>query len=540
MVKNNDKNIELKNVQQDSLSTTGAVEDYNPQSSGDAAEDKGVKDDKNDIATTVLPTSTSPSLQQDRRWTKNLPPWLQKCVDVCVEYSKFIGPGIMVSIAYMDPGNYSTGVAAGATHEYALLFVVFLSNIIAMFLQSLAIKLGCVTGNDLAMSSRLHFPKWLNWILYVFAEVAIIATDIAEVIGTAIALNILIKVPLMAGVALTVVDVILILLAYRPGKGMATVRLFEYGVGVLVLGIIICFIIELARIPEQNVGWVFKGYLPSHRILEGNAMYQSCGILGATVMPHSLYLGSGLVRPRLRDYDADHGYLTPEEKETEDDPAVNHQYQPSIPAIKYTMKYSIAETVISLCTLAIFVNSAILIVAGATMYQQPGAADADLYTIHDMLSTLLKPVAGTLFMLALLFSGQSAGIICTISGQMVAEGYINWKVRPWIRRIVTRGIAIIPCFAVVGAVGKQGLSDTLNATQVALSILLPFLTAPLIYLTCVKSVMTVKTNEVDSDGEPITVNFANNWITRIFGVLIWLLIAILNVYLIVHLAIYGE
>ncbi|CAN6636817.1 manganese transporter Smf1p [Trichomonascus vanleenenianus] len=465
------------------------------------------------------------------------PAWVIRAKDVAYNYGKFVGPGIMVSIAYMDPGNYSTDVSAGASQEFSLLFVILLSNIIAMFLQSLAIKLGCVTGNDLAVACKNNLPKWITICLYILAEIAIIATDIAEVIGTAIALNILLRIPLIAGVAITVVDVMLVLLAYRPGRGMKAVRAFEHGVSLLVLGIVICFAVELARIPKQSVGHVLKGYLPSHSVLQGDGMYLSCGILGATVMPHSLYLGSALVRPRLRDYDIDQGLISGDE---EDDAVTNDKYRPSIGAIRYVMGYSIAEVVVSLCTMALFVNSAILIVAGATMYNEPGATDADLYSIHDMLSRLLSGVAGTIFMLALLFSGQSAGIICTIAGQIVCEGHLNWTVKPWIRRMVTRLIAIVPCLAVVGAVGKTGLSQTLNASQVALSILLPFLTAPLIYLTCCKKVMTVTVNETDEEGGLRTVNMANGWIVRIFGIAIWLFIALLNVYLIVHLAMFGQ
>uniref|UniRef100_A0A060SZS3 ARAD1C06358p n=1 Tax=Blastobotrys adeninivorans TaxID=409370 RepID=A0A060SZS3_BLAAD len=473
------------------------------------------------------------------------------------KYGKFVGPGIMVSIAYMDPGNYSTDIAAGATLRYWLLFVVLLSNLIAMYLQSLAIKLGTVTGNDLAVACKQNLNKYVVYMLYVFAEAAIICTDIAEVIGTAIALNILLHIPLMAGVVITIVDVILVLMAYRPGKGMAAVRIFEYVVAILVFGVIICFAVLLARIPSQDVGLIFRGYLPSKHVIEGEAMYEACGILGATVMPHSLYLGSGLVRPRVRDYDIKQGYISGEE---EDDPIANDKYRPSLGAIRYALKYSILETVVSLCTMALFVNSAILIVAGATMYGDDKAADADLYGIYDILSSLLSKAAGTIFMIALLFSGQSAGIICTISGQIVCEGHLNWTIRPWVRRITTRLIAIIPCIVVTAAVGRSGLNATLNASQVALSILLPFLTAPLIYLTCLRRVMSVRTldtsahqtqssqestapdkeAEGDSSSAVSIIDMSNNWLTMILGVAIWLFICVLNVYLIVHLGLYGE
>jgi metal iron transporter len=466
---------------------------------------------------------------------------LTKAKNMSINFAKFIGPGMMISIAYMDPGNYSTDVSAGAQKKFSLLFVVLLSNILAIFLQSLGIKLGSVTGEDLAVNCRRHFPRWLSLTIYGFAEIAIIATDIAEVIGTAVALNILIHLPLIAGVILTIVDVMLVLLAYRPGKGMYIVRLFEYGVTTLLFGVVICFAIELSRIPKSPVGEVFRGYLPSRDIIDDKGLYLSCGILGATVMPHSLYLGSSLVKPRIRDYDIRHGNC---KQEQTDEGLLHDSYQPSLAAINHCLKYSIIELVVALCTVAMFVNSAILIVAGSTMYNNPKSVDSDLYSIYDLLVELLSKTAGILFMVALLLSGQSAGIICTIAGQIVSEGHINWKIRPWIRRIVTRVIAILPCLIVVAVVGKSGLNSTLNASQVALSVLLPFLTAPLIYLTSMKKVMTVY---IQVDGESfdnykddksvIEVDKANSWPICILGFAVWLFVTILNVYLIVQLGI---
>lgn len=513
------------------------------------------------------------------------------------EYGKFIGPGFMISVAYMDPGNYSTDVAAGAEFRFYLLFVVLLSNCIAVFLQSLAIKLGTVSGRDLAQVSRDEFPRWLNIILYIIAEIAIICTDIAEVIGTAVALNILLKIPLIAGVFITIIDVLLVLLAHKPGNSMSIVYMFEYGVAALVMGVVVCFAVMLSRIPSVPVGEVLKGYLPSSHLIEGNALYAACGILGATVMPHSLYLGSAIVKPRLLDYDLKHGNV---EKETQNDieDGFYELYRPSVPAINYALKFSIIELTVSLFTFALFVNSAILIVAGATIYGSPDANTADLYSIHATLSDLLSNAAGTIFMLALLFSGQSAGIICTIAGQIVSEGYLNWTLRPWLRRIITRSIAIVPCVVVAGAVGRKGLTATLNATQVALSILLPFLVGPLIYFTCKSSIMTIKAgngivdvndNSSDNDNEcdciratsntrnperlsnnqegpggeileneeltdelqpekvissinyragptpTTTVSFKNSWLTMAVGILVWLFISVLNVYLLVCL-----
>lgn len=532
--------------------------------------------------------SHTPSSDEPPVPTGRFSRYRQKAVAFFLEYGRFVGPGFMISVAYMDPGNYSTDISAGAQFRFALLFVVFLSNCIAVFLQSLAIKLGTVTGRDLAQISREEFPMWLNVLLYVLAEIAIICTDIAEVIGTAIALNILLRIPLIAGVFLTIIDVLLILMAYKPGNSMNMVYVFEYGVAALVMGVVICFAVMLARIPPVSAADVFRGFLPSHHLIEGNALYSACGILGATVMPHSLYLGSAIVKPRLMDFDLRNNNLD-KDTQTDVEDGFYENYRPSVAAIKYAMKFSVIELSFSLFTFALFVNSAILIVAGAVMYGRADAADADLYTIHDILSELLSATAGTIFMLALLFSGQSAGIICTIAGQIVSEGYLHWTIRPWLRRIVTRTIAIIPCVIVTGAVGRKGLSATLNASQVALSILLPFLVAPLVYLTCKTSLMTIRASEggVPEDGNILVSNttepnnnnnngeestsessqeadtadaspvvgadiderlkyragpplskdasFRNNWLTMISGVVVWLFICILNVYLIVCL-----
>lgn len=421
-----------------------------------------------------------------------------------LKYFKFVGPGVMVSVAYMDPGNYSTAVSAGATYQYKLLFVVLLSNLFAVFLQTLCVKLGSVTGLNLAQNCREHLPRWLCISIYVLAEIAIIATDLAEVVGTAISLNILFGVPLPLGVMLTVVDVLIVLMAYRPNGEMKIVRYFEYLVSFLVVLVVACFAIELGNIGPVDPGEIFRGFLPSTELLETQGLYLSCGILGATVMPHSLYLGSGLVQSRLRDFDKQHGYFS-DNGVSEDDYDML-KYKPSIHAINYSMTYSIVELVISLFTVAIFVNSAILIVAGATLSNSPDAVDADLFSIYEMLQKLLSPAAGTVFALALLFSGQSAGIVCTLSGQMVSEGFLQWSMAPWIRRMITRALAIAPCLFVSVFVGRKGLADVLNASQVVLSVLLPFVSAPLLYFTCKKSIMRVPTTAyviVDATGNPI-------------------------------------
>jgi metal iron transporter len=272
-----------------------------------------------------------------------------------------------------------------------------------------------------------------------------------------------------------------------------------------------------------------------------DSLYQACGILGATVMPHSLYLGSGIVQPRLREYDIKYGNAQPYNESSSDSESTHKDiYYPSLGAINFCLKYSIIELTIALFTFALFVNSAILITAGASLYGT-GAADADLFGIHDLLSRSIAPAAGTIFALALLLSGISAGIVCTIAGQMVSEGALNWTIAPWLRRLITRSISITPSIIIAGAVGRKGLSAALNGSQVALSVSLPFISAPLIYFTCRNKYMTVgvhaQRNEADHEmtfegierTDVETKKMRNHWLTAVLGVIIWLIITVMNV-----------
>ncbi|CAK7274643.1 NRAMP-like transporter smf-3 [Sporothrix epigloea] len=543
-----------------------------------------------------------------------------KVVSSLKTFLQFVGPGFIVSVAYIDPGNYSTDIAAGASYRYKLLFVVLLSNCFAIYLQSLAIKLGSVSGRNLAAACRAFLPRWLNIFLYILAEVAIIATDIAEVIGTAIALNMLQpKIPLVAGCAISIADVLIVLVFCKPENGTRSgLRAFELVVVPLVLGVVVCFCIQLAMIDHSStsIGEVFLGYVPSSALIQQQGLYQACGILGATVMPHSLYLGSGIVQARLREYDQKHGLLPAEMElnaqprptveavediESDDDDADNNDtnndwnsrlanrtaslhrrlsviksktgdddlvqkytYIPSLDAVRHCYKYSVVEISLSLFTLALFVNSAILIVAGASLYGNSVAIDADIFAIHDLLTTNLSRAAGTVFALALLFSGLSAGVVCTVAGQMVCEGALQWTIAPWLRRLLTRSISILPSIIIAGAVGRTGLDTALNATQVVLSVVLPFVTAPLLWFTTFDKYMTVQpgsarfalrsryrkgddvsrggvTNadtqdqgqpdeeDADLDGSQTPFKMANSWPTAILGLAIWLFIAILNV-----------
>lgn len=401
---------------------------------------------------------------------------------------------------------------------------------------------------DLASACRAHLPRWLNVSLYVLTEVAIIATDLAEVIGTAIALNLLIpKLPLVAGVALSILDVMVLLIFYRPDGAMKGLRAFEFFVSLLVFGVVICFCIQLSLIADTKVGDVFRGYIPSSSLVQSQGLYQACGILGATVMPHSLFLGSGIVQPRLREYDEQRGLLPPEPVSSTSSASASSTdtaydkivYFPSHAAIKHCLKYSITELAVSLFTFALFVNSAILIVAGASLYNNSEALDADIFGIHDLLSRSISPAVGTIFALALLLSGVSAGIVCTIAGQMVSEGALRWKLQPWIRRLVTRSISIIPSIIIAGAVGRSGLNAALNASQVVLSTVLPFVTLPLIYFTSRTRYMTVTPGMARLESEkdqsrrfsmvPGGIDMSNPWWLIGLGGLIWLIMAVMNI-----------
>lgn len=247
-------------------------------------------------------------------------------------------------------------------------------------------------------------------------------------------------------------------------------------------------------------------------------------------MPHSLYLGSGIVQSRLRDFDEKNSNVSV----ASDTDSGEQKYRPSLAAVRFCMKYSIIELAVSLFVFALFVNSAILIVAGASLSGNESAASADLFGIHDLLSRELAPVAGTIFALALLLSGTSAGIVCTIAGQMISEGQLTWSVKPWVRRLMTRALSITPSIIIAGAVGKEGLSTALEASQVALSVILPFVSAPLIYFTCRNKFMTIATDGQDGT-EGSVVKMRNNWLTATLAVLIWGIIVIMNVALLVLL-----
>nr|UJH94433.1 Smf1 [Starmerella bombicola] len=517
------------------LGVTSEVADTTRNSIGRVSEESAEHKDlaKKKVESTEASETNSPNDQEQKKTM------MQIVLRVLKTFIWFVGPGVQVSVAYMDPGNYSTDVQGGAGFQYKMLFVILLSTIIALYLQILSIRLGSVTGRDLAQSCYDHLPKYISWFVWLLAEAAILSTDVAEVAGTAIALRILIKVPLIAGVFITIADVLLTMAVYGRESGMKALRFIEITCTILIMTVVVSFCVILTKIPATNVGHVLKGYIPSHEIISAQGITTAAGILGATVMPHSLYLGSAQTIPRVREYDLRDGYSPQERDEAIED------YRPSIFAIKSTIRYSTAELVLALVTIALFANSAILITAGDTLYGTPDSESADLFNLNDTLRKYLGNGVAILFFVALLASGLSAGVICTIAGQVVSEGHIQWKTKPWVRRLVTRVVTLIPCVIVVAALGQKGISDALNWSQVVLTITLPFLAIPLVYLTSCKKVMTVSVKRYDKDGldekfEESGKDCSNGWISKIFGGLVCLFICIVNVYLIVELGITGQ
>lgn len=457
---------------------------------------------------------------------------------------KFVGPGLLVSCAYIDPGNYSTSTAAGAQFHYAHLFFILIANIFAVVLQCFCIKLGTVTGLDLAENCRKHLPLWLNIINYVLAEIAVIFTDLAEVVGSAIAFNILFNIPLKFGVILTILDVLAIIFAYNPDGSMRHIRKFEIFVSILVILTFGCFMVLISKVDIKSKLDVWEGFLPSKILFrEKNAVYLGLGIIGATVMPHSMYLGSNLVKPRLREFDIKAGSYNLHETEG------RLFHKPSLNSINYCLNYSYIELILSLCVVAVFINSSILVVSAAALFGKPGADDADLLSIYGMLCDYISKEAGLIFAWAMFFSAIAAGVICTMAGMIIAEGSVNWTFNPLVRRIFTRTISIIPCLFMAAFSGREGVASILNLSQVVLSLILPFVTAPLLYFTANKSIMSVNVcthTEADlsttentallnnNNNDTKVVDFSNSTIMNVLGFFSWFTIGFLNVYLIIQ------
>jgi len=367
----------------------------------------------------------------------------------------FLGPAYLISVGYMDPGNWATDIAGGSQFGYALIWVLLMSNIMALLLQSLSARLGIVTQHDLAQASRETYSKFINYVLYFLAEVAIAACDLAEVLGMAIGINLLFGIPLMEGVLITVLDTFLLLFLINKG-----IRKMEAFIIALVVIIGFSFVFEMI-FAQPEVGKIFAGLVPS--LPNSNALYIAIGIIGATVMPHNLYLHSSLVQTR--------------------------KFDRSDKGIKQALKYNFIDSTIAL-NLAFFVNAAILILAAATFYKNGMFDVAEIQDAHQLLAPLLGTQwAPILFAVALIAAGQSSTITGTLAGQIIMEGYLNLRIQPWVRRIITRLIAIVPAVIAIMYFGESVTGKLLILSQVILSLQLGFAIIPLIHFVSDKTKM---------------------------------------------------
>jgi manganese transport protein len=378
------------------------------------------------------------------------PPWRK--------FLAFAGPGFLVAVGYMDPGNWATDLAGGARFGYALLWIIMLSNLMAILLQHLCIKLGVVTGRDLAQACRDHYPRPVAWGLWILAELAIAATDLAEVVGSAIGLQLLFGIPLIWGCLITVLDVLIVLVLQNRGF-----RYVEAVVLTLVATVGVCFVAELL-FSKPDLGSVALGFIPSSGVLTDNAqLYVAIGIIGATVMPHNLYLHSSIVQTR--------------------------KYERTDRGLTEAVRYATIDSTFALMC-ALFINAAILIVAAATFHEKGFGEVAEIQEAYRLLSPALGVgVASTLFAIALLAAGQNSTLTGTLSGQIVMEGFINFRMRPWARRLLTRLIAVVPAVVIIGIYGEARTTDLLVASQVVLSMQLGFAVWPLLRFTGSKAKM---------------------------------------------------
>ena len=375
----------------------------------------------------------------------------------------FWGPGLLVAVGYMDPGNWATDLAGGARYGYTLLSVVLISNLFAMLLQHLAAKLGIVTGRDLAQACRDHYSRPVSLALWALCEIAIAACDLAEVIGSAIALNLLFKLPLAWGVVLTTLDVLVVL--FFQNKGFRIIESLVAGLIVLIFG---CFLYEIIA---SHPDWLAlsKGLVPQPEVVTNPAMlYVAIGILGATVMPHNLYLHSSIVQTRAFPQDE--------------------------PGKRSAIKFATIDSTVALF-LAFFVNAAILVTAAAAFHGKGHEDVADIADAHKLLTPVLGAgAASVLFAVALLASGQNSTLTGTLAGQIVMEGFLDLKLRPWVRRLITRLIAVVPALIVAIYYGEKGTGQLLVLSQVILSLQLSFAVVPLVLFTGSRAKMGVFVN----------------------------------------------
>ncbi len=381
------------------------------------------------------------------------------------QFRAFVGPGVLVSVGYMDPGNWGTDLAGGARFKFDLLWVVGLASLMAIFLQIISARLGVATGKDLAQASRDWYPRWTRWPNWFFAEIAIAACDMAEVLGSAVAINLLFHIPLLWAVIITGLDVMLVLGLQRFGM-----RKIEAIVLLLVLTIGVCYFIEIFVLPQTRPDFLDMGramMTPGFR--QAGMLYVAIGIVGATVMPHNLYLHSALVQSR--------------------------KFQKDEASIKRAIRFNTIDSTVAL-VIAFFINAAILVLAAMVFYGKESVSvaggdvvkfspDSDwirvaYLTLAPLLGTAL---ASTLFAVSLLASGQSSTITGTLAGQVVMEGFMHWRIKPWLRRLITRLVAIVPAVIIIGLRGNSGVTDLLTLSQVVLALQLPFTMFPLMHFT---------------------------------------------------------
>ena len=381
------------------------------------------------------------------------------------QWKAFVGPAILVSVGYMDPGNWGTDLQAGAQFKYGLLWVVALSSLMAVFMQVISARLGVVSGKDLAQCCRDWYPSWTRWPNWLLSELAIGACDLAEVLGSAVALNLLFHIPLFWAVVITGLDVLLLLALQSFGM-----RTIEAVVVVLIATIAVCYFIEIFVLPQTRPSFLEMGHaLGTPQFRQAGMLYVAIGIIGATVMPHNLYLHSALVQSRRLQKDA--------------------------LSIRRAIQFNTLDSVVAL-SIAFCVNAAILVLAATVFFGKQSvpvsgghliqfSADSDwirvaYLTLAPLLGTAM---ASTLFAVALLAAGQSSTITGTLAGQVVMEGFMRWRIRPWVRRLITRTLAILPAVFIIGLHGEGSVTDLLTLSQVVLALQLPFAMFPLLHFT---------------------------------------------------------
>jgi manganese transport protein len=381
------------------------------------------------------------------------------------QWRAYVGPALLVSVGYMDPGNWGTDLAGGAQFKYGLLWVVAVASAMAIFLQVTSARLGVVTGKDLAQCCRDWYPKWTRWPNWLLCEVAIAACDLAEVLGSGVALNLLFHIPLLWAVIITAADVLLLLAMQRLG-----IRTIEAIVLLFVVTIGVCYFIEIFVLPQTTPNFLEMGRaLITPGLRQSGMAYVAIGIIGATVMPHNLYLHSALVQSR--------------------------KIQKDEHSIRTAIRFNTIDSTVAL-GIAFFVNAAILVLAAMVFYQKESVTVASGQVVQFGENTdwiriaylTLAPLLGTaaasiLFAVALLASGQSSTITGTLAGQVVMEGFMHWRLSPWVRRLITRGLAILPAIVIIGIRGDSSVNDLLTLSQVVLALQLPFAMFPLLHFT---------------------------------------------------------